>query len=81
MMKEPIELTKEDWMDMSGMRKVDVPPRSLCFSTAVQDLFLKSRVLTPRGGPQQHGVPVLHPCHHRARENLYGPDKSREWDV
>ena len=28
MMKEPIELTKEDWMDMSGMRKVDVPPQS-----------------------------------------------------
>ena len=28
MLKEPIELTKEDWMDMSGMRNVDVPPRN-----------------------------------------------------
>ena len=40
-----------------------MPPPSPCFSTAVQDLLLKTRVRTQRGGPKQHGVPVLHPCH------------------
>ena len=29
---------------------------SLCCSTAVQELVLKTRVRTPRGGPQQHGA-------------------------
>ena len=32
---------------------------------------LKTRVCTPRGGPQQHGAPVLHPC------DLNGPELAK----
>jgi hypothetical protein len=54
---------------------------SSCFSTAVQDLLLKTRVLTPEGDPNITGAPLgapASPPRTRAREKSSGPDRSRE---